>query len=123
MSSTTPQHVRWDDVPLESLNPLLQRRYISGEQTTVAQIFLKSGCIVPTHSHHNEQISTIIYGSLRFTFHPETDPQQFTVGPGEVLVIPAHVPHTAEALEDTLNLDIFAPRREDWISGADAYLR
>ena len=123
MSSAHPQHIRWNDLPLEPLNPLLQRRYISGEQTTIAQIFLLKGCVVPTHSHHNEQISTIISGALRFTFNPETEPQEFTVRPGEVLVIPPHVPHSAQALEDTLNLDIFSPRREDWISGADAYLR
>ena len=123
MSSGKPDLVRWRDVPLESMNPLLQRQFISGEQTTVAQIYLKKGCVVPAHSHPNEQISTVISGELRFTFNPDTTSEEFTVRPGEVLVIPANLPHKAEALEDTLNLDIFAPRREDWIAGSDAYLR
>jgi len=123
MSTVSPKHVRWQDVPLESLNPLLNRQYLSGQQMTVAQIHLKKGCVVPSHSHENEQISMVISGELRFTFHPEGTFEQYTVHTGEVLVIPSNIPHTAEALEDTLNLDIFAPRREDWISGADAYLR
>ena len=123
MSFGNPNLIRWRDVPLESMNPLLQRQFISGEQTTVAQIYLKKSCIVPAHSHHNEQISTVLHGELRFTFNPDTKPEEFTVRPGELLVIPANVPHKAEALEDTLNLDIFAPRREDWIAGSDAYLR
>ena len=123
MSSSTARHLSWDEVPSEQLNPLLSRQYVSGEQTTIAQIRLKKGCIVPTHSHPNEQISTVLSGALRFTFNPDTDAKEFTVREGEVLIIPGGVSHSAEALEDTLNLDIFAPRREDWISGSDAYLR
>ena len=123
MSSLRPQHLRWQDLPVESLNPLLERQYVSGDQTTVAQIHLKKGCIVPKHSHDNEQISTVLRGELRFTFDPDGDPEHVVIRPGEVLIIPANAPHSAEALEDTLNLDIFAPRRQDWISGSDAYLR
>ena len=85
----------------------------------IAHVYLKQGAIVPEHSHHNEQLTYILEGALRFTIGGET----IDVAAGEVLTIPAHVPHTAEALEDTLDVDVFTPPREDWLSKTDAYLR
>lgn len=117
------KHYRWSDVPTEQLNPLLARQFVSGTQGTIAHIHLKKGCIVPLHVHANEQFSAVITGSMIFTFDPEGTNQQITLGPGEFVVIPGNLPHLAEALEDTLNLDVFVPVREDWESGADAYLR
>src|ERR1700761_7680852 len=122
-STTSARLVRWSDVPVEELNPLLGRQFIHGEQAMIAQIHLKKGCVVPTHSHHNEQLSTVVSGSMRFTFDPDGSAEEIVVGPGEVLVIPGNLPHMAVALEDTLNIDVFAPPREDWISRDDAYLR
>jgi len=119
----TAQFYRWSDIPAEQLNPLLQRQFVSGKQGTISHLHLKKGCIVPTHAHANEQFSAVITGSLRFTLDPEGAAEQITLGPGELLIIPGNLPHSAEALEDTLNLDVFAPVREDWESGADAYLR
>lgn len=89
----------------------------------LSRIQLAKGCIVPRHSHANEQIAFILSGALRFSIGEEGSAQDYIVRAGEVLVIPGNVPHLAEALEDTDNLDIFAPPREDWISGNDAYLR
>jgi quercetin dioxygenase-like cupin family protein len=74
------------------------------------------------HSHHNEQLTYILEGRLRFLFGQEQD-EEIIIGAGEVLVIPPHVPHSAEALEDTLDVDIFNPPREDWLDGSDSYLR
>ena len=122
MANSVKLH-RWSDVPAEQLNPLLRRQFVSGEQSTIATIELKKGCIVPTHAHHNEQISSIVSGALRFTFDPQGTAESITVHAGEVLVIPPHVPHSAEALEDTVNIDFFSPVRSDWVSGDDAYLR
>ena len=85
----------------------------------IAHVYLAKGAIVPEHSHHNEQITYILEGRLRFFFPDET----IDVGAGEVLTIPAHLPHKAEALEDTLDVDVFHPPREDWLDGSDAYLR
>lgn len=113
---------RWSDLPLEALSSTLERRYISTETMTLAQIFLKKGCVVPLHQHENEQIAYILEGKLRFWLGAN-DEQCFDVGAGEVLVIPPNVPHRAEALEDTLDLDVFSPPRADWASGDDAYLR
>ena len=121
--TTAAKFYSWSQIPLEDLNPLLKRQFVSGEQGTIARIHLTKGCIVPTHSHPNEQFAAVITGCLRFTLDPDGTAEQVTLNPGDLLIIPGNLPHTAEALEDTLNLDVFAPVREDWESGADAYLR
>jgi len=113
------KHVPWSSVELENLNPLLQRQLMVGDQVMLARIYLKKGCVVPLHSHHNEQISYVTEGSLVFSI----DGRDLVVNAGEVIAIPAHLPHRVEALIDSLSLDIFNPPREDWLSGADAYLR
>ena len=112
-------HYRWDDIPREELSATIGRRLITGDQLMIAHVYLAKGAIVPEHSHHNEQLTYILEGRLRFTIDRET----IDVGAGEVLTIPAHVPHKAEALEDTLDVDVFTPPRQDWLDGSDAYLR
>jgi unsaturated pyranuronate lyase len=109
----------WKSMEIEQLNDKLSRQMISGENATISQLMLKKGAAVPRHSHRNEQYSWIISGALKFVF----DDREILVGEGEILVIPANVPHSAVALEDTVDVDIFAPRREDWIRKEDAYLR
>lgn len=119
LAPSEPKHVRWEEVPSESLNPLLDRQFVVGSQTMVARIFLKKGCIVPMHSHHNEQVSLTLSGALEFT----VEGKQTIVRGGELFCLPPHIPHTAIALEDTINLDFFVPPREDWLSKSDSYLR
>ena len=104
---------------MEQLNDKLSRQMISGENATISQLVLKKGAVVPRHSHINEQYSWIISGSLKFIF----DDREVLVGAGEILVIPPNVAHSAVALEDTVDVDIFSPRREDWIRKEDSYLR
>jgi quercetin dioxygenase-like cupin family protein len=115
-------HYRWDDLPREELNPLIGRRLITGTDLMIAHVYLAKGAVVPKHSHHNEQVTYILEGRLHFWFGDEED-EEIEVGPGEVLTIPPHLPHRAEALEDTLDVDVFTPPRADWLSGDDAYLR
>jgi quercetin dioxygenase-like cupin family protein len=110
---------RWSEVGLEDLNPLLQRQFVVGEGIMVARVLLKKGCHVPMHSHHNEQITYILEGALKFGI----DGDEITVHAGEVLCIPPNMPHEAFAIEDTVDLDIFTPPRADWINKDDAYLR
>ena len=117
---STPTLYRWSEVEAEQLNPLLTRQFVYGEQAMVARFVLAKGAAVPTHSHHNEQLSMIVQGSLSFDFG---DGDIRTVRAGEILVIPANQPHSAIALEDTLAFDTFAPPRQDWIDKEDAYLR
>jgi quercetin dioxygenase-like cupin family protein len=116
-------HTRWADIPPEPMNPLLNRQFVTGSSAMLARIELKKGCFVPRHSHHNEQIAFVESGSMRFLLGEEGHEQEAIIRAGEVLVIPAHLPHSAEALEDTIDFDIFAPPRHDWITGDDAYLR
>ena len=104
---------------IEQLNDKLSRQMISGENATISQLLLKKGATVPRHSHMNEQYSWILSGALKFVF----DDREILVGAGEILLIPANVAHSAVALEDTVDVDIFAPRREDWIRKEDANLR
>lgn len=120
------RHQSWDDVRLEELTPLISRRLIWSERMMLAHVYLKTGAIVPAHDHHNEQFTYVISGALRFWLgeHADAPGDVFTdVRAGEVLVIPPHVRHRAEALEDTLDVDVFNPPRQDWLDGTDAYLR
>jgi len=104
---------------IEKLNDKLSRQMISGENATVSQLLLKKGAVVPRHSHVNEQYSWITSGALNFVF----DDREILLRAGDVLVIPANTPHSAVALEDTVDIDFFAPRRDDWIRKDDSYLR
>jgi quercetin dioxygenase-like cupin family protein len=113
---------RWDEMPKEPLSDLLDRRLITGERMMLAHVYLKKGCIVPQHSHENEQITYILEGALHFWIG-EDGAEEVTVRAGEVLVIPSNVVHKAEALEDTLDVDIFSPPRQDWLDKTDDYLR
>ena len=113
------QHIPWSTVPIEDLNPLLQRHFIVGQNVMLARVLLKKGCIVPEHSHPNEQVTYVLEGALKFWI----DGREIVVNAGEVLTIPPHMPHKAEALADTVDLDVFHPPREDWINKTDQYLR
>ena len=119
---TAARHFRWDDLPKENLNPLLDRRLITGERMMLAHVYLKKGCLVPRHSHENEQLTYVLEGALRFWLG-EDESEEVVVRAGEVLTIPPNLPHKALALEDTLDVDVFSPPRQDWLSGTDAYLR
>ena len=113
------QYVAWNSIPLEDLNPLLQRQFVVGQNIMVARVLLKKGCVVPEHSHVNEQFTYILEGALKFWI----DGKEIVVRAGEVLTIPPNVPHKAEAIEDTVDLDVFNPPRADWMGKTDSYLR
>ncbi len=109
-------------MPRERVSDLLERRLITGERMMLAHVYLKKGCIVPLHSHENEQLTYLLEGSLRFRIG-EAPGDEVVLNAGQVLVIPPNVPHMAEALEDTLDVDIFSPPRQDWLKKTDSYLR
>jgi len=112
----------WDTMPKERVTNRIDRRIVSGEQAMVAHVYLEEGAIVPEHSHHNEQLTYILKGKLRFWVGEEFS-HVVDVAAGEVLHLPANVPHKAEALEETLDLDIFCPPRQDWLDHTDDYFR
>lgn len=114
--------MKWEEMPKEKLNDRIDRRMITGEKVMLTHVYLKKGAVVPMHAHANEQITYILEGKIRFWIESE-DADPITLGPGEVLTLPSNLPHSAEALEDTLDVDIFAPPREDWLNKDDDYLR
>ena len=122
MANHKVEKFKWEDMPKENLSDLIDRRMITGEKVMLTHVYLKKGAVVPLHSHVSEQITYILEGTLKFWIESEnSDP--IIVGPGEVLTLPSGLPHKAVALEDTLDIDIFAPPREDWLKKEDDYLR
>ena len=122
MSERTVTFYRWNDMPREKVTDLLERRLITGDRMMLAHVYLKKGSIVPRHQHENEQLTYILEGALKFWIG-EDEQQEMIVRAGEVLHIPSMVWHKAEALEDTLDVDIFDPPRQDWLAKTDDYLR
>jgi len=122
MSERSVTFYRWNDMPKEKVSEVFDRRLITGDHMMLAHVYLKKGAIVPRHFHENEQITYILEGGLRFWIG-EDESQVIDVMAGEVLHIPSLVQHKAEALEDTLDVDIFDPPREDWLKKTDSYLR
>lgn len=122
MGKEQTQFYRWEDMPKERVSDLLERRLITADRMMLAHVYLEKGCIVPKHSHDNEQLTYILQGALRFWIG-ENGEEEVVLRAGEVLVIPSNVLHMAEALENTLDVDIFSPPRQDWIDKTDDYLR
>ena len=112
-------HTRWAEVEVEVMSSLIGRQFIVGTNVMIASVLLRKGAHVPLHSHVNEQVTYILDGALKFVL----EGKEVVVRAGEVLCIPPHVPHEAFALEDTVDLDVFNPPRQDWIDRDDAYLR
>jgi quercetin dioxygenase-like cupin family protein len=118
MSSTAGLH-RWDELDLEKVTEMISRKIVTGEREMLAQVYLKKGALVPIHSHDAEQMTYVLQGALKFLIGGE----EITVREGEVLHIPSGIPHQAEALDDTFELDLFSPIRTDWLDGTDDYFR
>ena len=117
MSTQTVRLHRWDEIALEKVTEMLSRKLVTGEREMIAQIYLKRGCVVPMHSHESEQMTYVLQGALKFLIKGE----EITVREGEVLHIPSWVEHQAEALDDTFELDLFSPIRQDWLDHTDDY--
>jgi len=116
---TECKYIPWNKVEREKLSDLIDREMVVGNKLMLARVFLKKGAHVPMHQHHNEQVTYILDGALKFAI----DGKEIVVRAGEVLCIPSNMPHEAWALEDTLDLDVFDPPREDWLNKTDGYLR
>lgn len=110
----------WEDVEKEQVTDAISRRLVWGERMMIAQVVLDKGSVVPKHAHENEQITYILEGALRFWIGEDGE-EELVVRAGEILYIPSNVPHKAEALEDTLDVDVFSPPRQDWLDGTDTY--
>jgi quercetin dioxygenase-like cupin family protein len=118
-SPAKAKYIPWSSVEREHLNPLIDREMLTGQNLMLARVIMKKGAHVPLHHHHNEQVTYILEGALKFAI----DGKEIVVKSGEVLCIPSNMPHEAWALEDTIDLDVFNPPREDWLNKTDDYLR
>jgi quercetin dioxygenase-like cupin family protein len=119
------RHTRWEDIRRESVTDDIARRLFTGERMMLAQVDLDEGAIVPWHSHENEQLTWVLEGTLRFWLGEEGSPdvREVVLSAGDVLFIPSNVPHKAEALADTLDVDVFSPPRQDWLDKTDTYFQ
>ena len=108
---------RWDEIALEKVTEMISRKIITGDRQMVTQIYLKRGAIVPMHEHESEQMTYVLSGALRFLIGGE----EIIVREGDVLHIPSWLPHQAEALDDTFEMDIFSPVRQDWLDRTEEY--
>lgn len=119
MKKTAWEKVEVEKLEVEKLSNKISRQMISGEHTTVAWMSLVRGAVVQRHSHPNDQYTLMLSGAYKLIF----DDGEVMLRTGEMVFITPNIPHVVEALEDSVSLDIFGPRREDWISKNDAYLR
>lgn len=122
MSLQDLQSINWETVQTEIVNPSMKRKIVTGERMTVARIYLSDGFLVPLHSHEHEQITQVISGRMRFKFGADREETR-EFGPGDVVVIPSNLPHEALAIGDVEEMDMWTPRRDDWLDGTDDYLR
>lgn len=123
MSDSLVRHEKWDEIPRETVTHDIARRLFTGERMMLAHVYLDKGSIVPWHAHENEQLTWIVEGALKFWLGDEESPEVRIVSAGEVMYIPSNVPHKAEALEDTFDVDVFSPPRQDWLDGTDSYFQ
>jgi len=113
------KHFRWDEIATEKVNEKFVRKLAWEGRLMIAWMECKQGCVVPPHSHTNEQLTFVVRGKWRF----EIAGKELTVGPNEMVYIPPDTVHSAVAVEHLVAYDIFSPPRQDWIKGEDAYLR
>ena len=109
----------WNRMEAEQLNPGLRRKAIHTQNMTIARLEILKSAVVPEHHHVHEQVATVESGALKFYI----DGGEQIVRAGESIAIPPNVPHSVEAMEDSVVVDIFAPSRDDWQRGDDSYLR
>jgi len=122
MTSETLQAINWEAIELETVNEGMRRRIVTGEKMTVARIYFADGFTVPMYSHHNEQVTQVLKGQMHFVFGGD-EPKEMVLSSGDVVVIPPHVPHQATCIGEVEQIDMWAPRRDDWLDGTDDYLR
>jgi len=114
--------LNWDAIPTEEVTPSMERKIICGEKMMIAKIKFKDGFHVPLHSHENEQITHVISGIMRFWFGPNKE-EEMDLHPGDIIVIPSHLPHEALTIGEVEEIDSWLPPRQDWLDGTDDYLR
>ena len=123
MSVASVRLERWEEIEREIVTNGIARQLFTGKRMMLAHVHLDKGAVVPKHVHENEQLTWIVRGSMKFWLGEGDEIKELILSAGDVLYIPSNVPHKAEALEETLDVDIFSPPRQDWLDGTDTYFR
>lgn len=114
------QSYKWDTVAVEQLSDNIKRRMIVGTKEMLVRWEFNKGALAARHSHPHEQIVLMVHGRLRLI----VGDVETILERDDIVVIPPDTPHEAQALEDTVVIDIFSPPREDFLSGSrPAYLQ
>ncbi|MDP5009097.1 MAG: Rid family hydrolase [Glaciimonas sp.] len=113
-----PKYNALESLPKEQLSPLISRQYLHGTQSTFVRWEMKKGAIIPEHKHPNEQITWITKGRAEV----EVEGKQYIMRAGDMIIIPPNMRHKFTFTEDTIDIDFFSPRRQDWIDGSATYL-
>lgn len=116
-SQFAPTFYQLDRQPAEQMSPLIQRQYMHGTQSTFVKWTVKKGGVVPLHHHANEQITWIVQGECEVY----SQEKKYILRAGDIMIIPPNVPHEFIFTEDTIDIDIFVPQRQDWIDGTASY--
>lgn len=112
-TTLSPSLYELDKQPIEQISPLIQRQYLTGAQSTFVKWTVKAGAVFPLHHHAYEQTTWIVSGRCDVF----SQGKKYTMTAGMVMVFPPNVPHEFECSEDTVDIDFFAPQRQDWLSG------
>ncbi len=115
-SAAVPTLYQLDAQPVEQISPLIQRQMLIGSQSTLVKWTVKKGGVFPLHHHANEQTTWITQGRCEVY----SQGKKFVMTAGMVLIIPPNTPHEFVCTEDTIDIDFFAPQRQDWIDGASS---
>ncbi len=84
---------------------------VHGEKTLMGQFKIAKGSIIPNHSHPHEQTGFMVFGKLRFI----VDGEVTDVETGDCWCLHGNIEHSAEALEDSVIIEVFSPVREDYL--------
>ena len=113
-----PQLFHLDAQPMEKINELLYRQYLHGTNVTFVKWTAKKGAVVPLTHHVNEQVTWITTGLAEVY----SQGRRYVMKAGDIMIVPPNVPHEFIFLEDTIDIDIFAPARQDWLDRTATYL-
>jgi quercetin dioxygenase-like cupin family protein len=108
-----PQHTDWSAIPVEQLEPGIERQMIVGEKLMICRLRFAPNLVTSPHDHPHEQMTIVESGRVIFTMGEE----QCLARAGDVLHFPPGTWHGATTLEEEVVLvDIFSPIREDFLS-------
>ena len=100
-----------DASAVEMFPGVVRRTLNSGERTTLIEVTLDEGAVVPDHTHPHEQIGYVASGRVRFEIAGETQ----ELGAGDSYLVPSEARHVVTALEPSVCIDVFSPVREEYL--------